>query len=46
MAGVQSFFVLPDGPAWRQAALEGGALADPASFVKRLNEMLLSGAAK
>ena len=25
---------------------EGGALADPASFVKRLNEMLLSGAAK
>lgn len=25
---------------------EGGALADPATFVKRLNEMLLSGAAK
>ncbi|KQV79819.1 heat-shock protein Hsp90 [Massilia sp. Root351] len=25
---------------------EGGSLADPASFVKRLNEMLLSGAAK
>ncbi|WP_377704166.1 molecular chaperone HtpG [Pseudoduganella sp. UC29_71] len=25
---------------------EGGSLADPATFVKRLNEMLLSGAAK
>ncbi|CAN7446589.1 molecular chaperone HtpG [Pseudoduganella sp. LjRoot289] len=25
---------------------EGGSLADPASFVKRLNEMLLSGASK
>jgi molecular chaperone HtpG len=23
---------------------EGGSLSDPASFVKRLNEMLLSGA--
>ena len=25
---------------------EGGSLSDPATFVKRLNEMLLSGAAK
>ena len=25
---------------------EGGSLADPATFVKRLNEMLLGGAAK
>jgi molecular chaperone HtpG len=25
---------------------EGGSLSDPATFVKRLNEMLLSGASK